>query len=249
MKDGTNMSTIDGYVKFEKLMADFAASFIGPIAKQKLEDSNFYSTQEGMEFTIFNGFSEISDSLNTLKLIKQFIKIDPPKEDGINYSNYLTYHVHNYLQEMYILKERLKTYSTKIERKYSKALGKEILKGIIESLMKIIIDALNCITGDGGVRNIHVHAKKFKDDELNWLSSTTLLADFHDEFKLESIVAYNRAKNKWIRVVSDNNEELNRLIDIYFNVIYTIVSVDGKVALPEEYVKASNKTLERNSLP
>ena len=247
MKEVPNMSTTNGYAKFEKLMANFAPSFIGPIAKQKLEDSNFFSTQEGMKFTIFNGFSEISDSLNTLKLIEQFIKIDPPTENGINYSNYLTYHVHNYLQEMYILKERLKTYSTKIERKYSKVLGKDTVKSIIESLMKIILESLSCITGDAGVRNIHVHAKKFKNEELNWLSSTTFLADFHDEFKLESQVAYDKAKNKWIRVVSNNNEELNKLIDIYFNVIYTIVSVDGKVVLPEEYTEASNKTLKRNS--
>ena len=148
---------------------------------------------------------------------------------------------------MYILKERLKTYSKKIERQYSKVLGKDILKSAIESLMKIILDALNCITGDGGVRNIHVHAKKYKDNELNWLSSTTFLAAFHDEFKIESKFAYNRAKDKWLKVVSENNEELKKLIDIYFNTIYTIVSVDDKVVLPEEYIKTSNKTLERNS--
>ncbi|HIP33552.1 MAG TPA: hypothetical protein EYG89_02200 [Bacteroidia bacterium] len=238
------MSTLNGYEKFEKLMADFIPKFVEPIAKQKLEDPSFFSTQNDMEFIIFNGFSEISSSLDTLRLIELFIKTNPPKENGINYSNYLTYHVHNYLQEMYILKERLKTYSKKIQRKYNKVIDEEVLKATVESLMKIVLEALNCITGDGGVRNLHVHSEKFKDDELNWLSSTTFLANFHDEFKIQSEIAYETAKNKWQNTVENNNKELSKLIDIYFNTIYTIISIDDKVILPEEYTKTSNKSLE-----
>lgn len=243
------MSKLDGYLKFEKLMADFAPSFIGPLTEEKLKDENFFSTQEGIEFIIFNGFSEISDSLKTLNLIEKFIKINPPKENGINYSNYLTYHVHNYLQEMYILKERLTTYSKKVKRSYSKVIDNNILDKAIESLMKIILDALNGITGSDGARNKHVHAEKFKDEELNWLSSTTFLSDFHDEFTIKSEHAYLKAKDKWSTTVENNNQKLNKLIDIFFNTIYALISVDDKVVLPEEYIKTSNKTLERNKLP
>lgn len=242
MKEKLNMSKLDGYLKFEKLMADFAPSFIGPLAEEKLKDENFFSTQEGIEFVIFNGFSEISDSLKTLNLIEKFIKINPPKENGINYSNYLTYHIHNYLQEMYILKERLTTYSKKVKRSYSKVIDNNILDKAIESLMKIILDALNGITGSDGARNKHVHAEKFKDEELNWLSSTTFLSDFHDEFTIKSEHAYLKAKDKWSTTVENNNQELNKLIDIFFNTIYAIISVDDKVVLPEEYLRTSNKT-------
>lgn len=240
------MIKLDGYAKFEKLIADFAPSFIRPLAEEKLKDKSFFSTQEGIEFIIFNGFSEISDSLKTLKLIEKFIKINPPKENGINYSNYLTYHVHNYLQEMYILKERLTTYSKKVKRSYSKVIDNNILNNAIESLMKIILDALNGIAGSDGARNKHVHAEKFKDEELKWLSSTTFLSDFHDEFTIESEHAYLKAQDKWSRTVENNNQELNKLIDIFFNTIYALISIDDKVVLPEAYIKTSNKTLERN---
>jgi len=228
------MNKLDGYAKFEKLMADYAPSFIGPLVEQKLKDESFFSTQKGMKFIIFNGFSEISDSIKTLKLIETFIKINPPKENGINYSNYLTYHVHNYLQEMYILKERLTTYSKNIERSYSKVIDNNMFKDIVESVMKSILDALNGITGSHGARNKHVHSEKFKDEELNLLSSTTFLADFHDEFKIKSEHAYLSAKDKWSTTVQNNNHELNKLIDIFFNTIYTVISVDDKVVLPEE---------------
>lgn len=232
-----SMKGLDGYNKFEKLIADFAPTFLEPIVEEKLKNPNFYTEQTGLEYIMINGFSEISNSLNTLKLIEKFIQLDPPKEDGINYDNYLTYHIHNYLQEMYILKERLNYYATKIQRSYNKVLEKKLLKDIFDSLFKIIKTTLNGITGENGVRNKHVHAERFKDEELKWLSSTTFLANFHDEFKIQSKIAYRTAKNKWHKVIQNNNQELNQLMDIYFNIIYKIVSFENRVVLPKEYRK------------
>lgn len=108
--------------------------------------------------------------------------------------------------------------------------------------MQIILNALSGIVGDGGARNLHVHSKKFKDDELNWLSSTTLLADFENKFKIQSEIAYKMAKSKWYKIIKNNNNELDDLIDVYFNTIYAIISVDNKVVLPKEYIRTSNKT-------
>jgi len=226
---------LNGYTEFEKLMADFTAGFMKPLVEKKLDDSEFTSKQTGIEFIIFNGFTEISNSISTLRLIEKFVSITPPNEEGIDYSNYLTYHVHNYLQEMYILKERLKTYATKIQRRYAKAIDEKSVTTVIESLIKIITESLKNITGDGGARNLHVHAKKYADEELNWLSSTTFLAAFDDEFKIHSKVAYESAKNKWQKTIENNNRELSKLIDLYFNTIYSIISVDGKIILPQEY--------------
>lgn len=148
-------------------------------------------------------------------------------------------------KEMYILKERLKTYAIKIQRKYAKAIGEESVTKVIESLMKIITESLGNITGDGGIRNLHVHAKRFTDDELNWLSSTTFLTAFNNEFKVHSKTAYKSAKNKWEKAIGNNNRELNKLIDLYFNTIYSIISVDDKVVLPEECNQTSNKILDK----
>ena len=236
------MNDLNGYERFEKLMAEFMPQFLEPVAKQKLENPDFFDEQLVFEYVIFNGFNEISNSINTLQLIEKFISITPPDEEGINYSNYLIYHVHNYLQEMYILKERLKTYSKVIKRKYSKAINEKLLNMAVTSLMDIIITALDNICGTNGIRNKHVHAEKFKDNELTWLSSTIFLANFNNEFKIQSVIAYQTAKNKWFQIVKNNNEEIYKLIDMYFNTIYTIISVDDKVVLPHEYIRLTNKT-------
>lgn len=229
------MSEVQGFKNFEKLMADFASNFIEPLYKKMQENNEMYIEQTSFEFQIFRGYTEISTSYETLLLIEKFIKINPPDFEGINYSNYLNYHIHNYLQEMYILKERLNSYATIIQRRYSKVIDKEFLKSIMSSLFEIIKHSLHGITGEGksGVRNIHVHLERFSDEEMKWLSGTTFLAEFHDEFKIESDKAYENAKNKWHCLIQNNNAEVLKLLDTYFNALFHIMTIDGKINLPK----------------
>lgn len=230
------MVTENNFKKFEKLMADFSSEFITPLYKKMQENNEMYTEQTSVEFQIFKGYTEISTSYETLLLIEKFITIDPPDSEGINYSNYLNYHIHNYLQEMYILKERLNSYATIIQRRYSKVIDKEFLNSIMSSLFEIIKNSLHSITGEGksGVRNTHVHLERFLDEEMKWLSSTTFLAQFHDEFKIESKKAYIDAKNKWYGLIQNNNVEVLKLLDTYFNTLFHILTIDGKIHLPKQ---------------
>ena len=228
------MQDLTGYEKFEKLMADFAPTFLEPIAKKKMDDETFYTEQTEIEHVIFNGFSEISKSFDNLRLIEKFVHINPPQEDEINYANYLTYHIHNYLQEMYISKDRLDTYIKTINEQYKKQIGEKLLEDVKENLLKIIKSTLNNITAfKTGARSKHVHYERFLDEELKWLSSTNFLSNFHDEFKIESEKAYITAKDKWYKLIKNNNEELKKLLDIYFDTIHTIIAIDNKVILPQ----------------
>ncbi len=228
------MQDLTGYIKFEKLMADFAPTFLEPIIKKKIDDKDFYTEQTDIEYVIFNGFSEISKSLSTLKLIEKFIHINPPEEDGIDYANYLIYHCQNYLQEMYICKDRLDKYIKTINNEYKEQIGEKLLEDVKENLLKLIRSTLHSITAHTkGARSKHVHYARFLDEELKWLSSTTFLSNLYAEFKIESEKAYITAKNKWYKIITNNNEELEKLLDIYFNTIYTIIAIDNKVILPQ----------------
>jgi len=225
----------NGFEKYQKLMVDFAKEFLTPLYEKSQENNEMYIEQTSVEFLIFRGYTEISTSYETLLLIEKFITLYPPNLDGINYSNYLNYHIHNYLQEMYIIKERLNSYATIIQRRYSKATDKEFLKPIMNSLFEIVKHTLHGITGEGktGVRNIHVHHERFTDEEMNWLSSTTFLSQFHEEFKIESQKAYESAKNKWHNLIQTNNAELLKLFEIYFDALFNIITLDGKIYLPK----------------
>lgn len=232
------MENLLGYKKFEKLMADFAPTFLEPVVQKKLKNYDFYIEQTEIEFLIFKGFSEISTSFDSLKLIENFISINPPKNDNINYSNYLIYHVHNYLQEMYIMKDRLDRYIEFINENYKQKIGENEINEIKENLKKIIKSAFDNITKyQTGARSRHVHDERYMDEELKWLSSTTLLANFHDEFKIESEQAYSIAKDKWFDSINNNNQELEKILDMYFNAIYIIITLDNKVILPNQIIQ------------
>ena len=223
---------IDNFEKYQSLISDMISPVLMPYVKDMKEDIKIDEEQNKLEILLFVGLTEISNIIDTLKLINIFINKEPPNDAEINYSNYLSYHVHNYFQEMYILKERLTTYGTKIQRRYKKV-TEPIL---IENVKTIIIDTTNslkAITGDGGIRNLHVHEKKYTDDDFNWLSSTTLLvnANFVD-FTPMQIDAYEKARNKWSKIIEENNTNLMIILDRYFGALLPVISKDNIVIKP-----------------
>lgn len=223
---------IDNFEKYQSLMTDMMVSVFKPYEKDIKEGKKIDFGQGRYEFFLFDGFTEISNNMDTLKLINIFINKEPPNDAEINYSNYLTYHVHNYFQEMYILKERLTTYGTKIQRKYKKVTDSIL----IENVKNMILDTTNSlksITGDGGIRNLHVHEKKYTDDDFNWLSSTTLLVKSSNiDYTPAQEDAYKKARDKWSKTIEENNKHLMILLDRYFEALLPVISKDDIVIKP-----------------
>ena len=222
------MKKLIGYSRFEKLIADFSSQYFKPFYEAKLKDEELYPSEKDLEYIIFTGFNEISSSLENIKLTLSFISIIPPKSKKINRSDYLKYHIHVYLQEIYILKERLNEYATKIQRKYSK-INKEIdIKKIMKPLFKLVKITLEGITNE---RSKHVHSKRFSDTDLDWLSSTTFLSAHHDEYEAISKIAYKKVNLKWKKTIKNNIKEINKIIDIYFDTIYVIITKKDNLLL------------------
>lgn len=223
---------IDNFEKYQSLMADMIVPVLTPYAEDIKEGKKIDYEQNKHEFFLFEGFTEISNIIDTLKLINIFINKEPPNDAEINYSNYLTYHVHNYFQEMYILKERLTTYGTKIQRKYKKVTDSIL----IENVKNMILDTTNSlksITGDGGIRNLHVHEKKYTDDDFNWLSSTTLLVNSnHIDYTPIQEDAYKKTRDKWSKIIEENNTNLMIILDRYFGALLPVISKDNIVIKP-----------------
>lgn len=236
---GKNISNIEEQVKkignFEKyqsLMADMIVPVFTTYAEDIKEGKKIDFGQGRYEFLLFEGFTEISNNTDTLKLINIFINKEPPNDAEINYSNYLTYHVHNYFQEMYILKERLTTYGTKIQRKYKKVTEPILIKHVINMIVDTT-NSLKSITGDRGIRNLHVHEKKYTDDDLNWLSSTTFIVKSkYVDYTLAQEDAYKKARNKWSKIIEKNNTNLMILLDRYFEALLLVISKDDIVINP-----------------
>jgi hypothetical protein len=58
---------------------------------------------------------------------------------------------------------------------------------------------------------------------------------FHDEYELPSKRIYKKVSQEWETTIKKNTKEINKIIDIYFNTIYAVITKNDKLIL-------SNKT-------
>ena len=134
----------------------------------------------------------------------------------------------NYLNELYILKERLNTYFTKIDRLYRRNKDQDLIKNKIKLLFSTVKNALGDVIK---TRGSHVHQERFHDSDLERLSSQELLSNYNDKnlkfitdtFKIE----YQIVRRRFKQTIVDNNKTIKQLLDECFGVLYTIVC-DGK---------------------
>lgn len=223
---------MEGYEKYEELMANWAIDYMRPFVGSH-EKAEMPAGSKAFFGKIFDGFSEISRSYEALKLAEILISVAPPRSKKINRDEYIKYHINAYLQEVYILKERLNSYLTKLKRVYKKTKQKEKFEEETALLFDLVKKTL------GGVvdtRGDHVHEYRYNDDELIMLSSLTLISNHDDEFLTFASLSYQKVKRIWSTRIKENNITTKKLLDMYFERLYEAVTVDGKIVVPKNAI-------------
>lgn len=183
---------------------------------------------------LFYGFTEMMNSYENLldceMYVRQYPNYSSFKTRNITRTKYLRYHIEKYLEEMYLLKERVIAYA-KIIRKYYKS-DKNIISKIDE-VNKLIFESLKGITK---TRNCHTHITRYTDYDLDRLNSLELLCRGKDAIpifvKYTQKIIYPQIRNKWAKKIKKNNEETKKLLDKYFEFLYELVfNVDGSLKL------------------
>lgn len=129
-------------------------------------------SQEEQHFSrIWRGFVEIDNSFQVLGEIVIYIRRFPSNSSQISKTRYLHYHIANYLNEVYILKERLVSYGKVVTRAYRndprlKAMEQELTR--LEKLPSILDSVIEA-------RGSHVHVARYEDNDLDRLSLLELL--------------------------------------------------------------------------
>jgi len=180
--------------------------------------------EEEIILKIRGGFNEIALSYDSMTEIPLYLKKYPQKL--IWKSKFLEFVIVNYLNEVYILSERLEAYTKKIIRLSKKhpdiaKVEKEILT--FDKLFKDLFNSHN-----NNLRGEHVHVRRFEDDDLNRLVYLEVL--YHngnnpnDKFvnsEYKKAIAFN--KKKWLDSFEESNKKYERFLDMYFTMIYSIV--------------------------
>ena len=173
---------------------------------------------------LFAGFNEIYSSYYSLLDIEVYLRRFPYPNTKISKTRYLAYHMENYLNEVYILKERLSSYCTVVGRLYRNDQTVKDLKGAVRDLSGIVQKSLKGITN---TRDIHVHSSRFTDEDLDRLSSIELINRGPNEIPpLKTVykVAFRNTRKKYGVAIKRNNEEIRKILDAYFEVLYAVVA-------------------------
>jgi hypothetical protein len=190
---------------------------------------------------LFRPFNEIMQTIESIRNIGVYARSFPYKRQGISRATYLKYHVENYLNELYLLKNRLITYLKAIDRSYKKSDIAEHVSKTIAPLYTFVSDTLkNYIE----VRGAHVHQHRYSDDDFDRLSTLELLTlggrvdKFGTTMTHLSDRAYSEIRKKWVAKISADIKGINKLLDYYFEVLLQAISEDKNLKIPNNIMKA-----------
>jgi hypothetical protein len=245
---------MDAFDKFYSYLVKEVRAIIEPIKEQHMEELgqtilNELCDLEGKRVVdrelsqrelffreIFYRFIEINNSYIALKDIEVYIGRFPYSKENISKVRNLLYNISNYMNEMYILKERLSTYLTKIGRLYRKDRRHEKILKSTRGIFKMVANTFSGITR---TRGAHVHQLRYTDKEIDRLNLIELLVqngslDFFEQSTDFYEFEYRNIRKKWKNIVKQNNEALRELFNIYFDALLKILfDKNGNLIYPQ----------------
>jgi hypothetical protein len=86
------------------------------------------------------------------------------------------------------------------------------------------------------VRGGHVHQKRYNDENFDRLKLYELLLSEMDyPFNMLYPLALQEYRKKWLKIISENNEKVKEILDIYFEILYDIIfDKDGNWVEPQK---------------
>jgi hypothetical protein len=215
------MSAETGFFRFQSLIVDFAKDHLEPFFRA-LEKDKVIVQPPNKNFTdVFYGFTDIVATLDTLMLIETLFSL-PSRSSKVDKDKYLQFLVGAYLQEVYILEQRLTKYGKKLSRLYK-------ISGLPEKIKQIVYEPLEKIIT---TRGSHVHQERYTDDDLNVASAYALFSYFNESYAEVMKFEYSRVRRKWKRQIEENNKVTLSIVDQYFDLLFKYICQQGKLVPP-----------------
>lgn len=211
-----------------------------PPVLARQEDDTFVSDltrDQRLLADIFWGAAEIWESLDVLADIETYLSRAPRKELGIPKSRHLAYHIGNYLQETYLLRERVNVYCDTLKKKYRKSpahdpQGIEAARSRLNAALKGLVE----------VRGTHVHQQRFTDPELHELAGLEILLHGELEERLRRFAIersqriYRQMRDRWRDRIKENNALKKMALDSFFDSLQAFLFDDrGEVRRPNNW--------------
>lgn len=218
------------YDELTGLMADFSADYLEPKFKKQQAGEEHELPTDQTFWDIFKGFTEIGDSLDAIALIEELLRTPPPRRKAVRKDHYIKLLVGSYLQEMYILEQRMSAYGKKISRLYG-------VRSLPEQVQKIVYVPMENLIN---LRGAHVHQNRFSDENLDRVGMFALFESVGHKFGEHLLDHYHLAQISWAKQVEKNNKETRKIVDEYCSLFIPIVAAGGKIFLPSKAARLSS---------
>lgn len=183
------------------------------------------SQQDQVFNKIWRGYVEIERSFEALNDFATYITVMPPKKAPVSKSRFLRYQIGNYLNEVYILKERLETYYKVVIRIYRNAPRLLAIKRRIEGVSKLLSFTFDEVVA---IRGNHVHKARYNDIDLDRLDLLELILQNKKTSSVRALYssAIRETQKKWIELSVNYNKKIAGFLDVYFGVLHQIIFDD-----------------------
>jgi hypothetical protein len=179
--------------------------------------------------------SEISRSLDTMRDIEFYAGKFPYRKTQIPKHRHLQFHVEAFLQELYILQERLVQFLKFVERQHRRDPRLPQIKAACEVLDKFVLDSMK---KGIAIRGSHVHRWRMSDtkiDRLNAISFYTMMPNkkIKRVFKAFYESEYRKTRKQWRGWIAETTDSARELVDAYFDEVFKLVfDARGKLTYP-----------------
>lgn len=175
---------------------------------------------------LFHSLMEIETAIQNLLDTEIYIRRFPYKATRITRIRHLRFVFVNYLNEVYLLKQRLKAFLQLIEELYANGNRKKEVRKVTQLLFRYISEVFEQIVS---VRSSHVHKEEYTDRQLERLEVLELISRNYSPTENQfNWAAYFRWQYREIRKqkekqVCEINKSIEDILNTYFSKLYPIV--------------------------
>jgi hypothetical protein len=194
--------------------------YMGHHDKTPPPKSRELSPRESFIEQLFFGFVEILESVESLRNVPIYIRRFPYRRAGVEKTAYLRYHIENYLNELYILKERMNALLTVISRRYRKDPRRDQIRDASKRIREHFDQALVNVVF---TRGAHVHERRFGDYDLSKLILFKIMSSESDAYAMKYEEVYRQVRDTKRLWIEATNKSVEQLLDSYFGTLKTLL--------------------------
>jgi predicted RNA-binding protein with RPS1 domain len=189
---------------------------------------------EGFRVKMLTLMVEVNASVAMLEDIPIYLRRFPFSKYQISKLNYLRHHVEFFLNQIYILQERIIKYLKFIEKSYNKAETKHVS----ETASKLIKDVCDCLKSPTSIRGTHVHVEQYDEPALHRLEVLEAFIVFGNlsEAQEQFDIMFKKTRRKLVKEISESLTMIEKVLDACFGELATLLdSGNGQLLLPPNY--------------